>query len=118
MDDAERIAVQAIADQLTGIDDRYAFRLAWHARTDELQRRVLRVLAARAARAAPDGVHHRQYRTGDAELDALVCSIVEAVRHRLPERGRVARAVIESLGRRSHNAAWRLTDIIRDAARR
>lgn len=118
MDAAELDAARAVADRLTGIDDRTLFRVTWHARSDAAQRRVLRILAARAAAGCPDGIHHRQYRTGDPELDSLLCAVVEAVRHRLPERGRVARSVIDTLGRRSHNAPWRLVHIIRDAAHR
>ncbi len=102
-----------LADRLVATREPGAFAVIWDARTAVAQVRVLRVLAARAAHAAPDGLHHREYHTIDADLDSLLCGVVEAVRHRLPERDRIARYALRTLGRRSSAAPWRLAEIIR-----
>lgn len=101
------------ADRLIALHDRGAFAVMWDARSAAAQVRILRVLADRAAHAAPDGLHHREYRTVDAELDTLLCGVVEAVRHRLPGRDKIARRALHTLGRRAGAAPWRLAQIIR-----
>jgi hypothetical protein len=104
---------QRLADELTATADPRVFVTVWDGYPHDTQARVLRVLAARVARLAVDGVHHRSYHTIDAELDAMIVGIVETVRHRLPERDRVVRHALRISGPRSYNAPWRLVQIIR-----
>lgn len=117
MEVGEREAAQAFADMLAATAPLRTFKTLWYARSGAEQVRVLRVLAARAARAAPDGLHHRQYRTDEPGVDALVCGVVEAVRHRLPERGRVATEALAARFPDTHALPRRLVEIITDARR-
>lgn len=116
-EEEDRAAAHALADLLMHTPQLRTFKTLWHARSGSEQVRALRVLAARVARVAPDGIHHRQYRSSDPGLDALLCGLVEAMRHRLPERRHIA---VEAMAHRfpeTHVLPRRLTEIIADARR-
>lgn len=116
-EDEERVEARRIADALMTTRTPDRFMAVWHDCPFRGQVHAVRVLAARVARVAPDGIHHREYHTTDPDLDAALCGVVEAVRHRLPGRGKAAGVMLRRLGSRSHTAPWRLCEILLGAIR-